>query len=738
MGITAPALAQDDNSGDPASDELRIETITVTATRRDQDQQTVPIAVTTVTAKQIEDAGIIDTSGLQQLAPSLVITVSNSETSGGVIRIRGIGTGGLNSGLEGAVGAFVDGIYRSRPGNTLNDLLDVAQVEVLRGPQGTLFGKNTSAGAISVTSNQPEFEFGGNALVGFGDNGHQRYQGVFTGPILEDKLAFRIAGVKNVRDGEVKDLFSGRDYNDRDRYTLRGQLLAQPVPDLSVKLIVDYTEKNEYCCAAPYILNGARSGIIESLGGTVFDPPDPDNREVSLNSAVQTDADEFGVSGHINWSLPMGELKVIASTRLFRAMRDSDVDQTDLDLLVQTDEGTKDRLNTLEATLQGEAGRLDWLVGAYAFETNFSSTGANTYGTDLGAFLQRLFPRPIQSLYVAGEGDILRRFYQTGDGFSLFTHNTFSVTDKLDLTLGLRYLEETKDGGGEFIFLESAVCTARGVPASLRVTCPVPDYEASFSDDALIYSASLSYQFTPSIMAYVTNSTGYKAGGISLNRGAGQLQSQVFDPEESINYEAGVKTEWLDGRALLNLTAFRLEFTDYQRNVFNGIETLLSNQGEVISQGIELESKFRISRGLNVNASVAYVDAQYGEDVSDAAIAGRRLNSSPMWRMQTGGSYVKRMNESVTLISSGNLTYQSAQVTGADLSPLKAQSGYALANARIGLRFQEHDADIVLWGSNLTDETYKMVTFDSVLQPGSLQSYLGSPRAWGVELTKRF
>lgn len=731
-------LATAQEVSDPDESELRADKVIVTATRRSEDAQTVPVAVSAFSSSQIEDALIRDTNGLQQIASSLVVTVSNSETTGGVIRIRGVGTAGQNPGLEGAVGAFVDGVYRSRPGLVLNDFLDVKQVEVLRGPQGTLFGKNTSAGAIVITTNEPEFEWGGEALVGIGSDGQERYMGVLTGPVLEDSLAFRLSGVMNKRDGITTDVNTGEDYNDRNRLSLRAQLMAQPAEDVSLRLIVDYIDKDEVCCAAPYVVNGVRAPLIASLGGTVFDPTREDDLVVAIDTPPRSEVEEFGVSGHFDWDLDFGTLKVIASTRSFIATRDSDVDASDLDLANQFDAQTKDRLNTLESTLQGTNGRLDWLVGAYAFETSFNNPQSMVMGTDLGAFIQGFYPQPVADLYQAGDGDLLRRFYQDGTGWSLFTHNTFSLTDKLKVTLGARYLEEDKEGGGQFITQEAASCSSPLVVSALRIFCAVPDYETSFKDDAFTYTAALSYQFQPDIMGYLSYSRGYKAGGINLNRNAGQLSSQTFLPEESDNYEVGLKTQWLDDRVLVNLTGFRLEFTDYQRNVYTGTETLLSNQGEVVSQGIELETRFKPLESLDLNASTTFADTQYGEDIDDASLAGRQLNSAPKWTVQLGGSYERAINSNISFFASTNARYQSSVVTGADLDPLKAQDGYTIADGRLGLKFTEQDAQISLWGTNLTDERYRVITFNSTLQTGSLQAYMGDPRAWGVEISKRF
>lgn len=728
------AWAQDNETDET----LTVGKVIVTATRREEDAQKVPIAVSSISSEQLENSLIHDTNSLQKVAPSLIVTVSNSETTGGVLRIRGVGTAGQNPGLESAVGAFVDGVYRARPGQALNDLLDIKQIDVLRGPQGTLFGKNTSAGAIVVTTNEPEFEWGGSILAGFGNYGQQRYMGVVTGPIVEDKLAFRLAGVVNRRDGFVTDVNTGADYNDRDRYTLRGQLLATPSEDLSLRLIVDYTEKDEICCASPYVVNGIRAPIIESLGGTVFEPTREDDLVVALNTAPTSNIEDFGISAHADWDLGFGMLKVIASTRNFIATRNVDVDGMDLDLANLVNDRAKNRLDTIEATLQGTNGAVDWLVGAYAYEDTYNNPSSQLMGSDLGAFIQGFYPLPIANLYQAGDGDLARRFYQDNTGWSLFTHNEISLTDRLTATIGLRYLEEDKDGGGMFTVQATPACTSPLVIPALRVICPVPDYEASYSDDALTYTGALTYEFTPDIVGYTAYSKGYKSGGISLNRDAGTLSTQTFRPEESNNYEIGLKTEWLDDRLMVNVTGFRLEFTDYQSPMFTGTETILSNQGSLLSQGIELETRYRPMSNLSLNAATTFADTQYGDDVANTNLAGKQLNGAPKWTVQLGGSYDRRLNENLTFFASANARYQSGTNTGGNLDPLKYQDGYTLVDARLGFRFPNQKAAITLWGKNLTDERYSMIIYDSVFQTGSLQAFLGDPRTWGIEFSKQF
>ncbi len=253
--LPAAAFAQDAQTaqaGEAMAEELEQGEIIVTATRRSEKLSDVPIAVSAVAMDQLRNSGAADIRQLNQLAPSLLVSSTGNESNGSA-RIRGIGTVGDNPGLESSVAVFIDGVYRSRSGIGLNELGELERIEVLRGPQGTLFGRNASAGLINIVSKAPSFEFGGQAEVNYGNFDFWRFQGGLTGPIAGDKAAFRIDGVYVKRDGFLRDVVSGDDVNNRDRVFLRGQLLLKPTDDLSIRLIGDFSHRREACCGATYL-----------------------------------------------------------------------------------------------------------------------------------------------------------------------------------------------------------------------------------------------------------------------------------------------------------------------------------------------------------------------------------------------------------------------------------------------------------------------------------------------------
>ena len=375
--------------------------IVITATRRSEALSDVPMAVSAVTAQTLENTGASDIRQMQQVSPSLLVTSTQSEGGASTARIRGIGTVGDNPGLESSVGVFIDGVYRSRVGAGLTELGPVDRVEVLRGPQGTLFGRNTSAGLIHVITAKPRFtpEISGETTIGNYDL--RRVEMSATGPIT-GTLAARIDGVMMKRDGFVEDIISGRDVNDRDRWLLRGQALYQPDDNFSLRVIADYSKRDEECCAAPYLpvsdaLGDGSGGatrvastfapVVEGLGGII--PDDTFDRDVVISPgrSYRGDVKDWGVSAEATYDFGPAELTSITAYRYNNLIRGTDIDYSNLDLAYRPDDGTAfNRFKTFsqELRLQGTtfADRLDWLVGGYYANEKLRSRDSLRYGRD--------------------------------------------------------------------------------------------------------------------------------------------------------------------------------------------------------------------------------------------------------------------------------------------------------------------------------------------------------------------
>ena len=370
--------------------------IIVTATRRNEALSDVPLAVSAVTADTLSNSGASDIRQLTQVSPSLLVSSTSSEAGAGGARIRGVGTVGDNPGLESSVAVFIDGVYRSRTGVGLTELGQIDRIEVLRGPQGTLFGRNASAGLISIITAKPRFQPQVYGELTLGNYNLRRVELGTTGAI-SSSLAARIDGIYMKRDGFLRDVISGRDVNDRNRYLVRGQLLYQPNDDLSVRFIADYAKRNEECCSAAFLppsdftaagkQPSTIAGLERALGAVINN--DPFQRKVSITPGrdYNSDVKDYGASVEAVYDFGGAELTSITGYRFNKFVRGQDADFNNLDILFRDGGGGAfNRFKTFsqELRLQGEAfgGKLDWLVGGYYANEKLRLKDNLAYGAD--------------------------------------------------------------------------------------------------------------------------------------------------------------------------------------------------------------------------------------------------------------------------------------------------------------------------------------------------------------------
>ena len=715
------------------------EDIIVTAQGRAQLLANVPIAVSAVSAASLANSGANDIRQLSQLAPSLLVSSTGSEANGSP-RIRGIGTVGDNPGLESSVAVFIDGVYRSRAGIGLNELGEIDRVEVLRGPQGTLGGRNASAGVINVFSKKPSFTFSGNGEATYGNYDFYRLAGAVNVPLTQT-IAARVDAVYVKRDGFYRDTTNDTDINNRDRYFVRGQILYQPSADFSFRLIGDYTHRDEKCCAATYVDNSVNPFVgnlnnpstplapLQGTGNNIVNvlrdlgqPLSRINaagysRDVSVSpgrgyGGITTDA---GISGQIDWSFGGINLTSITAYREYKSDQGSDTDYSSVDILYRADDGNSLRqfkTFTQELRLQGNLfdNKLDWLVGGYFANEDLTVTDNLRFGSQYGRFatcrivsgggLAALYSptspaclgaRPAAFgaasplIYAAfdrldginDKGSTLDRYTQNSRNFAAFTHNIFHLTDRLDVTLGVRYTNETKKFAARFgndntacvanqaaltPFLTNAAlsavaggiiglsCQGNSTAELNNVSINSRRHEDQFSGTGI-----LSWRPFDHMLLYGSYSRGYKAGGFNLDRsalkspiatfaslgGAQALASALqFDPETVTSYEVGAK--YGTGPFTLSAAAFRQEFSNFQLNTFNGTVFLVQNVNGctsslnggdrdlsattgrcasndtsygVLSQGVELEASLVPIRDFRVNLGLTYQSTKYRKDL---------------------------------------------------------------------------------------------------------------------------
>ncbi len=377
MALATPAYAQDTQDDGAADDNV----IIVTASKRETTLQETPIAVSVTSAEQIEDAQVRDLLDIQTLVPSLRVNQLQSSANTNFI-IRGFGNGANNAGIEPSVGVFIDGVYRSRSAAQIGDLPNLQRVEVLRGPQSTLFGKNASAGIISIVTRKPQFEFGGSAELSYGNFNAIVAKADVTGPI-SDTIAFSLAGNINKRDGYATDLALGSETNERDRWGVRGQLLFEPNDDLSFRLIGDYDKIDEVCCAVVNIVDGPTGGAVRVLGGII----DSNNRFGLTNTAnfpSTNKIENYGVSLQTDYSTGPFDITAIGAYRAVRSDTNADSDFTSADLIgINDNQGAIDTYTAELRIASDFDGPLNFLVGGYYFKEDIETTGSLLFGARL-------------------------------------------------------------------------------------------------------------------------------------------------------------------------------------------------------------------------------------------------------------------------------------------------------------------------------------------------------------------
>jgi len=759
--------------------------IIVTAQRREQAIQDVPIAINAFNAEQLEEANISDVSDLQIVTPSLFVNTTGSAASDATIRIRGVGTTGNNAGLEGAVGVFIDGVYRNRSGMALGQLTDVERIEVLRGPQSTLFGKNTSAGALSIITRAPDFAgVSGGGSMSFGDPDVLGMTGYINLPVAEN-LALRFTAAADAREGFIENRNTGVHNQDMDRWFARGQALWDMNSEANFRLIVDYSEINNNGNTAVRARHaGARAAtinIIETNAGRSLTAAGSFDSN-ALNGDPRNSAEDFGVSGELNWDLsPSVTLTNITAYRDYNRANAGDTDFTGADLLNgSATEGYQTISN--EIRLVGESGRLQWLAGAFYSEEDVNAFTRLEFGEDTGRYLCGLFtgnaaptcfnatgsqPASITTsfigdtnfnpnLVIAGEGSE-GIFDVSARSWSVFAQGTWALTDRFSTTLGLRYIDDHKEGTGDNTVDNTVALTDNNsLPPFLGL---VNDFTAEVDDTALTGTFNVQYEFTPDLMVYASYSRGYKAGGINLDRtsatvvtpltGPQPVADPTFDAEFSDNYEIGMKSQWFNNSLGLNLTAFNTDFENLQILSFTGLAFIVETMPEARTRGVELESYWEPVEDLVFTAGVTYADTEYGAGAlltqslpnPPINLTGLHFTNAPVWSGSLGMAYSWDLTSNLEGYFSLNGFYGSDRSTSSAQGPDKEQEAYELINFRMGLA---HAAgwDLALWCRNCGDTEYYQVLFNSVYQNSAtspnVDGYIGDRREVGLTLSVDF
>jgi iron complex outermembrane receptor protein len=741
------------------------EAVTVTARRIEETVQEVPIPVSVVTGTSMADAGAFNVNRLKEMIPTLQFYSTNPRNSS--INVRGLGApfGLTNDGIEPGVGLYIDGVFYSRPASATLDFLDVERVEVLRGPQGTLFGKNTTAGAINVTTKKPTFARETDVELNYGNFGYVQGKASISGPLAQT-IAGRLSLSGTTRQGMVRNVTTGNDVNGLNNVGVRGQLLFASSDRTAITLALDHTRQRPegytqvVAGVAPTLRDPDRqyAQIAADLG---YAPPSFNafDRVTDIDSPLRSDQDLGGVSLNVDWKVGRGRITSTTGWRYWSWDPSNDRDFIGVAVTPVSAAPSRQRQWTQEVRYAGELSQhVSVVVGAFAFHQGIDSDPSFTQ--EQGAAAARFLLAP--GVAAATPGLL--------DGYGFTQHLTFrnvsaatfgqleiSITDRLRVLPGLRFNYDQKDVDFDQQ-VYGGLQTSDPTSTALQRSVLAPQtYAADVSDTNLSGQLTAAYRLLHSINAFGTYATGFKSIGLNLNgvptdaHDRPVLSAATVKPEDVRHIEFGIKTTPFRG-ATANVTVYDTDITDFQAQVVNGgvgvLRGYLANAERARVRGIEFDGSARATRHLSFYSAAAYTDGRYlsftdapppledtgGPLVKD--ISGSLLPGISKWAGSFGAEYAnpsRLFRRSGDFFAALDASYRSSFSSSASASRYLVVDGYSLLNARVGFRWTD-GWTVSLWSRNLLDKDYFELLSAT---PGNTGLYVGQPgdgRTVGVTL----
>ena len=728
-----------------------LEEIVVTAQQRSESLQDVPVSVAAVTAEKMSNAGIVDLQGLSELVPNFSINETGISTT---VTIRGISSG-INPGFEQSVGIYNDGIFYGRDQLARIPMMDMERVEILRGPQGILFGKNSIAGAVSQVSAKPTDDFQGSVTALYEpDHGEQDVRVVLSGP-LSESFSGRIAILDRSLDGYVFNTVSGQDEQNEEEQVIRASLRWDVSDDMTANLKVsrstfDTVGRNMEVynsIGAPdhiSVLNGIPSAAVASPveAGLNYSADNnghfSDNEVSDVTLTVDWDMDGFSltsVTGFVEYEFDENCDCDFSGAAIFDAARQEEYEQFSQEFRFTSDLG----------------GDFDYIGGLFfqSTELNYKDQISLPSPTLIGDVLAGLAP----SLAPFAPGASTdRSFNQEGDLWAVFAQGTYTLTDEVRVTVGGRYTSETKDAdrtqqhkaveafGGQYqpAVVADPISGAYNALWGIFAIEPYQTIVGKLDDSSFTPVVTVEWDANEDTMAYFTWTKGFKSGGFdarsnghpdaAVNNAGNPISgnpitgSWEFDREEATSIELGSKMTLADGAAELNIALYMTEYSDLQVSQFDGtLGFNVTNAGEATVQGLEADGRWAVSDNVTLTGSAAYLDFNYDKfpnsqcyfgQVSDSAdfaglcdVSGERKEYTPELQANIGAAWMGEVGEGLILSASADLVYMDDYIYASNLDPRTMQKATTQVSARIAISDSEGNWEVALLGRNLTDET---------------------------------
>lgn len=755
-----------------AEDNL-LEAVTVTARRRVETAQEVPIPISVVKGAVIDDAGAFNVNRVKELVPSVQLYSSNPRNTG--TNIRGIGSpfGLTNDGLDPGVGFYVDGVYIARPAVATLDFIDIDQIEVLRGPQGTLFGKNTTAGAFNITTRKPEFKPAGAFELSYGNYGYVQARTSLTGP-LGNKVAGRLSFSGTQRNGTIENVATGKSTNDMNNLGVRGQLLFTPSKTVSITLAGDLSRQRPdgYAQVVAGVVETKRAAyrqfnaIIADLN---YQLPslDPFDRKIDHDTPWNSGNELGGVSLTLDAEIGPGTLTSTSAWRYWEWRPSNDRDFTGLQALSKSQNPAEHSNWSQEIRYAGQIlPTLSGVVGLFAIGQEVNIHGTEESGSAQWRFSQSstspLWSTPglFEGYGIATESSI------KSVSAAAFANADWEIASGLHLLAGVRYNYDSKDVVYDRVAYGGLQTTDPALLALKNGVYSSQSYAQDAREKNFTYLATLSYHVNPRLNGYATYSTSFKPVGVNvagLPNIGGQPATDlaIIRPEDVKHFEVGVKTTPIND-LLFNLTFFNTNIHDYQTNVQSpelGVNRgYIANADEVNVRGLEADASFRITNNFSIYGAAAITDGRYvtftnaplpleetgltveGVQVAFKDISGERLPGISKYAGTFGGEFTVPatfLNQSGKFFVAVDSYYRSEFSSSPSPSAFLNVDGYVLLNARAGFRVM-HGTSVSVWGRNVLNKDYFEQLLPAGGNAGHYAGVLGDPRTFGILIRHTF
>ena len=725
QGASAPSPATDAGPAllpRPEGDLAALDAVTVTAQYREENVQTIPVAVSVVSGQALERSQATDICNLPALVPSVTFSAGN-ELRNNAIRIRGVGTDVFSTGVEPSVSTVVDGVVLQRPGAAFTDLVDIDRVEVLRGPQGTLFGRNSSGGVINVITRAPDFDrTSGNVSTLAAQDNEYRVNGAVAGP-LGDGFAYRLAAFYRSQDGIVQNLHNRESVNGQTGHGLRGKMAWRSNDTRSdVTLTADYSKLDAECCALPLVQASNNPRAV--FTGTATDP---DSEHVNNDVTPFVHQQNQGLAVTANIDLAGYVLTSITAWRKYANDSNVDLDDTQGRFITRNFNIESSRTRSQELRLASPTGGpIDYVLGTYFFDGTVDNR-LDRRGLNIAAVASVNPDGSLVPLWPGDQATLAGTSVVDGRNASLFGQGNWHVGDRFTLTGGVRFIDERQT----LHFDRPLAAYFNGIqqPPTSPAFGPVIGH---YADTATIGKLSGTYAFTPQITGYASWSSGYKGDGLATTLGltAAQFVQLPAPAETSRQIDAGLKTTLLDNALMMNLTGFRTRIENYQAQTYNSASGLfmLTSAGSVAIDGVELEFTARPAAYLSVIGGVTWLDARFRDvpngpcyagqtaaqgclptaagDASVQDLDGRPLMNAPRWRYTLSARYDAPLTGDIDIYVQSDYRWQDEVVFDISQNPEMTQRAYAVADLSAGLIFDAGRYDLGIYIKNLTDEQY--------------------------------